>query len=124
MKKAQFSPSSWILRDFPDLDPAAVLRHPDGASTPVNRTEYERALWLWQRRPREIAIWKYLIALAFVGLLHAPFGILADPSIFFTFHLCYVVVVALVGLYVIQREARFRKWRRDYLRCLSRLIGS
>jgi hypothetical protein len=122
MSKPQLSPRSWIFQQFPDLDPAALRRVCEDHGESICLEEHQRAIWIWNRRPSEARVLLHLLILSVGALAHVPLIILADINIIIAFHSCYLVlVVALAGTFVVQ-EARYRRWRRDYLRSLARVV--
>ena len=121
MSKPRLSPRSWIFHQFPDLDPIALVRLGEGSGESFNVEEQQRALWIWNRRPAETRVLLHLLILSVGALAHVPLIILADISVVVVFHSCYLLLVlALAGTFVVQ-EARYRQWRRDYLRSLARV---
>src|ERR1700743_2466155 len=103
---AKFSGSySWIFRGFPDLDPDAILRQQPGNEHLATEEERQRAWWLWQRRPRGMNIL-----------------LLGSPLLFCLFHSVYILFVLwVVGVFYF-RERRYRRWKKDYLRAVARLV--
>ena len=111
---------SWVLRNFPDSSPAEVARAA-GRSESVDLEEYQRAIWLWQRRPSEVSIMVHLLILGIGALIHIPL-ILADNFVVFAiYHAFYVcVVIVCVGRFL-WLESQYRRWKQAYLRSLARL---
>jgi hypothetical protein len=116
------SPNSWVLRKFPDSGPAEIARAADRTKS-VDLEEYQRAVWLWRRRPSEVSILVQLLIFGLGALIHIPF-ILADDFVAFAiYHAFYVCLVTLcVGRFV-WLESRYRLWKQDYLRALARLAN-
>ena len=53
--------------------------------------------------------------------VHTPFLLLGPLQLFCLFHACYVLfVVWVTGMFII-KEARYRRWKKDYLRAIARL---
>lgn len=122
MSKPQLSPRSWIFHQFPDLDPTALVRLSESIGVSFNVEEQQRALWIWNRRPPETRVLLHLLILSVGALVHIPLIILADISIIIIYHSCYLLLVlAFASAFVVQ-EARYRRWRRDYLRSLARVV--
>jgi hypothetical protein len=122
MSKPRLSARSWIFYQFPDLDPAALARLSEAKGESFSVEEHQRALWIWNRRPSETRVLLHLLILSVGALAHIPIIILADINVIIIFHSFYLVLVlALAGTFVVQ-EARFRQWRRDYLRSLARVV--
>jgi hypothetical protein len=122
MSKPQLSPRSWIFHGFPDLDPTALVRLSEGSGESFSVEEQQRALWIWNRRPSEARVLLHLLILSVGALVHIPLIILADISAIIIYHSLYLLLVlALAGTFVVQ-EARYRRWRRDYLRSLARVV--
>jgi hypothetical protein len=112
---------SWIFHGFPELDPDAILRQEPGDRVLVTEGERQRAWWLWERRPREMNVPAYGILLGVGAVAHTPFLLLGPPQLFCLFHACYVLfVVWVTGMFII-KEARYRRWKKDYLRAIARL---
>ena len=124
MSKPMLPANCWVLSHFPDLDPASIVRIGDAERHQLNWQEYERAVWIWYRRPPELNWVKLLLVLGIGALAHFPLMLLADPVIFGICHLFYIgIVTACVGCFM-SKEAKFRRWKQDYLRSLARLIES
>jgi hypothetical protein len=114
--------NSWVLRNFPDASPAEVVEAADRSEV-VDFEEYQRANWLWQRRPSEISILVHLLILGVGALIHLPLLLADDFVVFAVYHAFYVcVVIVCVGRFL-WMEARFRRWKWDYLRSVARLAG-
>jgi hypothetical protein len=123
MSKPRLSPRSRIFHQFPDLDPTALVRLCEDSGESFSTEEQQRALWIWNRRPSETRVLLHLLILSVGALGHVPLVILADISVIVIYHSCYLVLVlALAGTFVVQ-EARYRRWRRDYLRSLARVVA-
>ena len=124
MSKPILPANCWVLSNFPDLDPASIIRNRDVERQQLNWREYERAVWIWYRRPPEMNWMKLFPVLGVAALAHFPLILLADPLIFCICHLFYIgIVTACVGCFM-GKEAKFRRWKQDYLRSLARLIES
>ncbi|MBW0001106.1 MAG: hypothetical protein JO015_18595 [Verrucomicrobia bacterium] len=122
MSKPRLSPRSWIFHQFPDLDPTALVRLSERSGESFSPEEQERALWIWNRRPSETRVLLHLLILSVGALAHVPLIILADIEVIIIFHSFYLILVfVLAGTFVVQ-EARYRRWRRDYLRSLARVV--
>jgi hypothetical protein len=123
MSKKTLKTDSWMLRRFPDLNPANIVK---GRSVhqEITQEELERANWLWERRPDEITLIRYLLILGVGALGHAIFILFPDIIYLALYHLIYVgVVIILVGRFL-WTESRYRKWKQDYLRSVTRLDPS
>ena len=120
---ARFSePHPWIFRGFPDLDPDAILRQQPDNEHLATEEERQRAWWLWQRRPRGMNILLYGILLGVGAMAHTPFLLLGSPLLFCLFHSVYILFVLwVVGVFYF-RERRYRRWKKDYLRAVARLV--
>jgi hypothetical protein len=120
---AKFSDSdSWMFHGFPELDPDAILRQQPGNRVLVSEEERQRAWWLWQRRPREINVLFYGLLLGVGAIAHTPFLILGSLQLFCVFHAAYILFVLwVVGIFC-AREAQYRRWKKDYLWAIARLI--
>ena len=111
----------WIFHGFPELDPDAIVRQQPGDKVLATEEERQRAWWLWQRRPREMNVLAYGILLGAGAIAHTPFLLLGSPQLFCLFHACYVLFVLwVIGVFLI-KEARYRRWKNDYLRAVARL---
>jgi hypothetical protein len=87
----------------------------------VDLEEYQRAVWLWKRRPSEISILVHLLAFGAGALLHVLLILVDNFVIFAVYHAVYVcAVVVCVGRFL-WLESRYRRWRQDYLRAVVRL---
>jgi len=113
---------SWVFRKFPDATPEEVVRAADRSES-VDLEEYQRAIWLWRRRPSEISILVHLLIFGVGALIHLPL-ILADNLVIFAiYHASYVCIVTVcVGRFV-WLESRYRRWKQDYFRSLARLAS-
>ena len=115
------SSHSWIFHGFPELDPDAILRQEPGEKILTTEEERQRAWWLWQRRPREMRVLAYGILLGAGAVVHTPLLLLGPLQLFCLFHACYVLfVLGVIGMFI-TREARYRRWKQDYLRAIARL---
>ena len=124
MSKPKLPANCWVLSNFPDSDPASIVGSRDVELPQLNWREYERAVWIWYRRPAEMNWVKLLLVLGVAALAHFPLILLADPIIFCICHLLYIgIVTTCVGCFM-AKEAKFRRWKQDYLRSLARLIES
>jgi hypothetical protein len=119
MDKHSLRPDSWVLHRFPDAAPAEIVRH--GSRANLDLDEYQRAVWLWRRRPSEVRMMVYLLIFGIGGLIHIPLILGDDWVIFAIYHTFYVGVVgACIGRFL-WIESRYRRWRQDYLGSLARL---
>ena len=73
--------SSWVLRNFPDSSPKEIVRAAARTES-VDLEEYQRATWLWQRRPSDVSILVHFLILAVGALIHIPL-ILANDLMHF-----------------------------------------
>jgi hypothetical protein len=120
---AKFSGSySWIFRGFPDLDPDAILRQQPRNNLLAPDEERQRAWWLWQRRPRGMNVLVYGLLLGVGAMAHTPFLLLGSPLLFCVFHSIYILFVLWVGGVFYFKERRYRRWKKDYLRAVARLV--
>jgi hypothetical protein len=111
---------SWVFQRFPDSSPMEVARAADRSES-VNLDEYQRAIWLWQRRPSEVSILVHLLIFGLGALIHIPLILADDLVVFAIYHTIYVcVVIVCVGRFL-WWESRYRRWKQDYLRSLARL---
>jgi len=119
MKKQCLKPDSWVLYNFPDAEPAKIVRtrgRPD-----LDIDEYRRAIWLWQRRPSEISIMVHLLIFGIGALIHIPLLLADDFVLFAVYHTVYVAGVTICVGRFLWLESRYRRWKQDYLRALARL---
>jgi hypothetical protein len=113
---------SWVLRKFPDSSPEEIARAGDQLEF-VDLEEYQRAIWLWRRRPSDARILVHLLLFGVGALLHMPL-ILADNLVIFAiYHGLYVCIVSIYAGRFLWFEARYRRWKQDYLRSLVRLAS-
>lgn len=111
---------SWVLRNFPDSSPAEIARAADRSES-LDLEEYQRAIWLWRRRPSEISILVHLLVFGFGALIHIPLILTDNFVVFAIYHTFYVSVVTVwVGRFI-WFESRYRRWKQDYLCSLARL---
>ncbi|MBV8376987.1 MAG: hypothetical protein JO279_08275 [Verrucomicrobia bacterium] len=111
---------TWVLRNFPDSSPAEIARAADRSEF-LNLQEYQRAIWLWQRRPSEVCILLHLLIFGVGALIHIPLILFDNFVVFALYHTFYVsLVIGCVGRFVCF-ESRYRRWKQDYLRSLARL---
>ena len=120
---AKFSDSHfWIFRGFPERDPDSILRQQPSAKVEATEEERQRARWLWQRRPREMNVLVYGLLLGVGAMAHTPFLLLGSIQLFCIFHATYMLfVVWVVGVFFF-KESRYRRWKKDYLQAVARLI--
>jgi hypothetical protein len=113
---------TWVLRNFPDSSPAEIARAAD-PSAYLDLEEYQRAIWLWQRRPSEASILVHLLIFGIGALVHIPLILIDNFVVFAIYHTFYVcLVTGCVGRFV-WFESRYRRWKQDYLRSLARLAS-
>ncbi|MBV9674157.1 MAG: hypothetical protein JO076_15205 [Verrucomicrobia bacterium] len=105
-----------MFKGFPDRSPSGVL-----SLTDVDPLEYQRALWLWQRRPSETSVLLLFLVFGIGALAHIPFILRDDMVPLAAFHSFYVLALGISVSRFIWREAEFRRWKRDYLHTLARL---
>ena len=113
---------SWIFRGFPELDPGTILRQQPSDKVLATEEERQRARWLWQRRPREMNFLVYAILLGAGAIVHTPFLLLGSPQLFCIYHACYMVFVLWVAGIFFIKESRYRRWKKDYLSAIARLV--
>jgi hypothetical protein len=116
------SPDSWVFRKFPDSSPAEITRAA-GQSERVDLEEYQRAIWLWQRRPSDISILVHFLIFGIGALIHVPLILADDFVVFAIYHAFYVGVVTVCVGRFLWSESRYRRWKQDYLRSLARLAN-
>ena len=110
-----------MFHGFPELDPDAILRQQPGDKRLATEDERQRAWWLWRRRPREMNVLVYGLLLGIGAMAHTPFLLLGSLQLFCVFHAGYILFVLwVVGVFVV-KEARYRRWKKDYLRAVARL---
>ena len=83
--------------------------------------ERQRAWWLWRRRPREMNVFLYGLLLGIGAMAHTPFLILGSLQLFCVFHAGYILFVLWVVGMFFAKDARYRRWKKDYLRAIARL---
>ena len=113
---------SWVFRKFPDSSPAEIARAADRSKS-VDLEEYQRAIWLWQRRPSEVSILVHLLIFGIGALIHIPLILADDFVVFAIYHTFYVCVVIICVGRFLWLESRYRRWKQDYLRSLARLAN-
>lgn len=113
---------SWVFRKFPDSSPAEVARAADRSES-VDLEEYQRAIWLWRRRPSEVSIIVHLLIFGVGALIHIPLILADDFVVFAVYHAFYVCVVTVCVGRFLWLESRYRRWKQDYLRSLARLAS-
>ena len=111
---------SWVYRKFPDSSPAEVARAADRTEF-VDLEEYQRAIWLWQRRPSEVSVVVHLLIFGVGALIHIPLILADDFVVFAIYHALYICVVTVCVGRFLWLESQFRRWKQDYLRSLARL---
>src|SRR6202795_4811166 len=110
----------WVFRRFPNSSPVDVTRAGDRIRT-VDFDEYQRASWLWQRRPSDISILVQLLIFGVGALIHIPLILVDNFVVFAVYHTLYVgVVIVCVGRFF-RSESQYRRWKQDYFRSLARL---
>jgi hypothetical protein len=113
---------SWILRRFPDCSPVELARAADRGDF-VDLEEYQRAIWLWRRRPSEVSILVQLLIFGVGAIAHIPLILADDLLAFAIYHTLYVcAAIVCVGRFL-WWESRYRRWKQDYLRSLARLAN-
>jgi hypothetical protein len=119
---AKFSDShSWIFHGFPERDPDAILRQQPGNNLLATEEERQRACWIWRRRPRGMNVLVYGVLLGVGAMAHTPFLLLGSPLLFCIFHSVYILFVLWVAGLFYFKERRYRRWKKDYLRAITRL---
>ncbi len=111
---------SWVLRQFPNASPLEIARAA-GRSDSIDLEEYQRAAWLWRRRPSDITILVHLLIFGVGALIHIPLILADDFVIFAIYHAFYLCLVAACAGRFLWIESRYRRWKQDYLRSLARL---
>jgi hypothetical protein len=112
--------SSWVLRNFPDSSPKEIVRAAARTES-VDLEEYQRATWLWRRRPSDISIMVHLLIFGIGALIHIPL-ILADDLVpFAIYHTIYIGAVTVCVSRFLWLESQYRRWKQDYFRSLARL---
>ncbi len=111
---------SWVYRKFPDSSPAEIARAADQTEF-VDLEEYQRAVWLWKRRPSEISVMVHLLIFGIGALIHIPLILADDFVVFAIYHTLYICVVTVCVGRFLWLESQFRRWKQDYLRSLARL---
>ena len=111
---------SWVYRKFPDSSPAEIARAADQTEF-VDLEEYQRAVWLWKRRPSEISVMVHLLIFGIGALIHIPLFLADDFVVFAIYHTLYICVVTVCVGRFLWLESQFRRWKQDYLRSLARL---
>jgi hypothetical protein len=120
---AKFSDShSWIFHGFPERDPDAILRQQPGNNLLATEEERQRAWWIWRRRPRGMNVLVYGVLLGVGAMAHTPFLLLGSPLLFCIFHSVYILFVLWVAGLFYFKERRYRRWKKDYLRAVARLL--
>jgi hypothetical protein len=110
-----------MFHGFPELDPDAILRQRPGEKVLATEEERQRAWWLWRRRPREMNVFVYGLLLGIGAMAHTPFLILGSLQLFCVFHAAYILFVLWVVGMFFAKEARYRRWKKDYLHAIARL---
>jgi hypothetical protein len=113
---------SWVFRKFPDSSPAEIARAADRLEF-VDLEEYQRAVWLWRRRPSDVSILVQLLVLGIGALVHIPLILSEDFVLFAIYHAFYIGLVTLCVGRFLWMESRYRRWKQDYLRSLARLAS-
>jgi len=99
-----------------------VARAADRIKT-VDLDEYQRASWLWRRRPSDISILVHLLIFGVGALIHIPLILVENFVVFAVYHTLYVgVVIFCVGRFL-RSESRYCRWKQDYFRSLARLAN-
>jgi hypothetical protein len=113
---------SWVLRKFPDSSPMEIAQAA-GRTGSVDIEEYQRATWLWQKRPSEVSILLHLLVFGVGAIIHIPLILSEDWTVFAIYHSIYVGAgVVCIGRFL-WLESRYRRWKQDYLRTLARLAS-
>jgi hypothetical protein len=111
---------SWVLRKFPDSSPEEIARAAEQIEF-VDLEEYQRAIWLWRRRPSDVRILVHLLIFGVGALIHIPLILADDFVLFAVYHALYVCIVTICVGRFLWIESRYRRWKQDYLRSLVRL---
>ena len=121
---AKFSDShSWIFHGFPEPDPDAILRQQPGNNLSATNEERQRAWWIWRRRPPGMNVLVYGVLLGVGAMAHTPFLLLGSPLLFCMFHSVYILFVLWVAGLFYFKERRYRRWKKDYLHAVARLLA-
>ena len=113
---------SWVFRKFPDCSPTEIARAAD-RSERIDLEEYQRAVWLWRRRPSDVSILVQLLILGIGALIHIPLILCEDFVLFAIYHAFYIGLVTVCVGRFLWLESRYRRWKQDYLRSLARLAS-
>jgi len=111
---------SWVLQRFPDSSPVEVTRAADRSES-VDLKEYERAIWLWRRRPSEVNILLQLMIFGVGAIIHIPLILADDLLVFAVYHTVYVCAGTVCVGRFLWWESQYRRWKQDYLSSLARL---
>jgi hypothetical protein len=112
--------SSWVLRNFPDSSPKEIVRAAARTES-VDLEEYQRATWLWQRRPSDVSILVHFLIFGIGALIHIPLILANDLIIFAIYHAIYISLITVCVGRFLWLESQYRRWKQDYLRSLVRL---
>jgi hypothetical protein len=105
--------------------PEAILS--SCSATHFDQSDFERARWLWQRRPRRPSCTRFWLRLAYI---FAPAAVAAFLHLYLPQPLADVLLgttsVASFVLWFLyrQEEAKWAQWHADYSRAIDRLLGS
>jgi hypothetical protein len=113
---------SWVLEKFPDSSPMEIVKAADRSEL-VDFEEYQRAIWLWRRRPSDVSIMVHLLIFGVGALIHLPLILADDFVIFAIYHAFYICVVTVCVGRFLWLESRYRRWKQDYLRSVVRLAS-
>jgi hypothetical protein len=81
-------------------------------SESVDLEEYQRAIWLWQRRSSEVSTIVHLLIFGVGALIHIPLILGDDFVIFAIYHAFYICVVTVCVGRFLWLESRYRRGSR------------
>ena len=112
---------------YPDLPPEALLVQSGGKHVFVDRDEYLRAQWFWERRPAKLILspQKALqIAALFLLLWIVSMFVPGQAQVTAVVHALAWVALALLGVAVFVDISRYAQWKWEYSCAMTRLFAA
>ena len=112
---------------YPDLPPETLLVQSGGKHVTVDRDEYLRAQWFWERRPAKLILSPQkglrvvaLFLLLWVASIFVPEQAPATAVV----HGLAWVVLAMLGVAVFVDISRYAQWKWEYSCAMTRLFAA
>jgi hypothetical protein len=112
---------------YPDLPPEALLVQSGGKNVTVDRDEYLRAQWFWERRPAKLILsphkaWRMvtLFLVLWIASMFVPQQAQATAAV----HGLAWTALAMLGVAVFVDISRYAQWKWEYSCAMTRLFAA